>query len=108
MLPELMTNWNELSDEDQRSAGSLLNFFCGLHSLVHFAEACNISVAEAEKGFFGDSPPIFDKSFLQLKDAGSTRLIRTACKALSRGGNEKSGRFRDFSNFIDEFLRQNS
>uniref|UniRef100_A0A8W8L2R4 Uncharacterized protein n=1 Tax=Magallana gigas TaxID=29159 RepID=A0A8W8L2R4_MAGGI len=108
VLPELMTNWNELSDEDQRSASSLLNFFCGLHSLVHFAEACNISLAEAEKGFFEDSPPIFDKSFLQLKEAGTTRLIRTACKALSRGGDEKSGRFRDFSNFIDEFLRQNS
>lgn len=27
VLPELMTNWNELSDEDQRSASSLLNFF---------------------------------------------------------------------------------
>lgn len=27
VLPELMTNWNELSDEDQRSASSLLIFF---------------------------------------------------------------------------------
>lgn len=27
VLPELMTNWNELSDEEQRSASSLLNFF---------------------------------------------------------------------------------
>lgn len=47
VLPELMINWNELSN-----ASSLLNFFFflgGLHSKVHLAEACNISLAEAEE-----------------------------------------------------------
>lgn len=42
----------------------IVEFFCGLYSLVYFVEVCNIFLVEVEKGFFEDSFLIFDKLFL--------------------------------------------
>lgn len=52
VLQELYENWKDLSQEDQTKASTLLNFCCGLHSLIHFAETSNSTCREAEKLFF--------------------------------------------------------
>ena len=107
VLPELNENWNNLSNEDQTSASQLLNFFGGLHSLVHFAESANISVAKVEKKIFEGNVPTFDASYLKAKESGTARLVRTACKVFSRGGDEKDGRHKEFCIFVSDYLRQN-
>ena len=60
-----------------------------------------------EKGFYEGKPPAYDKSFTKVTESGTARLVRTACKALSRYGDEKSGKFKEFSNFLDAFLKEN-
>ncbi|XP_053405011.1 uncharacterized protein LOC128558821 [Mercenaria mercenaria] len=107
VLPELHANWNTLSEENQTAVSQLLNFFCGLHSLVHFAEVSNRAVLEVQKGFFEDLPPIYDKKFLKSSESGTLRLVRTACKALARGGDEKSGKFAEFKLYSKDFLKEN-
>ena len=74
---------------------------------MHFAEVSNRAILEAEKGFFEDQPPIHDKNFLKANESGSLRLVRTASKALSRGGDEKSGKYGDFSIYAKQFLKEN-
>jgi len=36
ILPDLVENWVLLSNEDQLAISQVMNFFCGLHSIVHF------------------------------------------------------------------------
>ena len=92
ILKETMgTNWDILSNDEQLSCSKLCNFFCGLHVLVHIADAASKSMIETEKGFFGDNLPISNKSFLKANEPGTARLIRTACKAFARGADEKNG-----------------
>ncbi|WAR12743.1 SPIN3-like protein [Mya arenaria] len=107
VLPELVENWNELSPAEQTSVSTLLNFFCGLHSLVHFAETCNASLIELKNANFNNEAPIFDKSFFKKSESGAARLIRTACKALARGADEKSGKFNDFNLYMKQVLKEN-
>jgi hypothetical protein len=42
----------EMSDVEKSSISKLNNFFCGLHVLVHIAEAASSCLIEAEKLFF--------------------------------------------------------
>ncbi len=37
LLPVVYENWDTLNDEEQKSVGTMCNFFCGLHSLVNVA-----------------------------------------------------------------------
>ena len=106
VLPELTENWDQLSHDEQTSVSTLLNSFCGLHSLVHFAETCNATVNELEKAHFDNNPPIFDKNFLKNSQSCVVRLIKTTCKALARGADEKSGKYKDFTTFVKVFLQQ--
>jgi hypothetical protein len=71
LLPDMMQNFNLLNDEEKKSVSTLLNFFCGLHALVHLAEAASSSTKAAEEGFFPTSLPIFNKSF-QTTEANQT------------------------------------
>jgi hypothetical protein len=81
LLPDIVKDYSLLTEAEQASVGTLLNFFCGLHSLVHMAEAASSSIKAAEEGFF-DSAPIFNKAF-KTAEPGATRLVRTSCKAFS-------------------------
>ena len=88
--------WDNMSLEEQLVCSRLCNFFCGLHVLVHFADAASISMKENDKGFFGENQPIHNKSFLKSNESGSARLIRTACKAFARGADEKKESMHNF------------
>lgn len=85
----------------------MLNFFCGLHSLVYFAKVSNATLIELEKANFNNDPPIFDRSFAKVSESSVVRLIRTTCKALVRGADEKSGKENDFNTFVTPFLKDN-
>lgn len=107
ILPELVENWTNLSKEVQNSISQLMNFFCGLHSLVHFAETTSKALLEVENGYFDTNTPIFDKSFRKTCESGTLRLVRTASKAFSRGADEKSGLYSDFKLYAHTFLKEN-
>ena len=83
------------------------NFFCGLHSLVHFAETSNKSLIQVEDEFFDGDSPIHDKSFAKQTESGACRLGRTACKAFARGADEKNGCHIQFVTYISDFLKEN-
>ena len=84
-----------------------MNFFCGLHSLVHFAETCAKAVCEVEKDVYPEKSPISPGSFNKDGESGTLRLIRTASKAFARGADEKSGCHLAFVTSISDFLKEN-
>ncbi|WAR27970.1 hypothetical protein MAR_013674, partial [Mya arenaria] len=90
VLPDLYVNWEQLSHENQLIASTLLNFFCGLYNLVHFAEA-------------GNKSPIRDASFSKSSESGTLRLVRTTSKALARG----QMRSVESSGTLIHFLKEN-
>lgn len=52
ILPEVKENWHELTSEEQLPMSEFKNLFCGLHSLVHFADTASVALTETKKGFF--------------------------------------------------------
>lgn len=98
----------DMSYGQQLSVSKLNNFFCGLHPLVHIAETANASLQIAEQAFLGGEPSISDHHFKSAKESGATRLIRSARKAFSCGGDEKSGVYGSFYIFVKNFLKQNN
>ncbi|XP_060592795.1 uncharacterized protein LOC132747429 [Ruditapes philippinarum] len=107
ILPDLNENWDELSPADQIAASSLLNFFCGLHGLVHFADCANKSAVSVQKGLL-EEQLIYDKSFHKQNESGASRLTRTVCKALARGADEKNGKYSEFNIYVKDFLKENN
>ena len=79
-----------------------------MHSLVRMADISATSLLKVEKELFESAQPISDPSFLKTNESGSTRLIRTACKAFARGADEKSGCHLPFITFANQFLRENN
>ena len=108
VLPELRPHFTQLSNAEQESCGRLLKFGCGLHGLVHHAEAATKSLSAFEKVVFGpEKPPILDMKFYKPTESGTFRLIRTTSNALGRGGDEKNGCYGEFKLYIQQFLRAN-
>lgn len=80
---------------ERSSISQLNNFFCGLH-------------IEAESALFDTSQTsIYDPTFCKANEPGTLRLIRTASKAFSCGGDEKSGAHGPFTTYIKSFLKAN-
>ena len=63
---------------------------------------------EAEQGFFTEKVPIFDPSFQKGDESAVARLVRTTCKAIARGADEKSGCHGPFKTFILSQLKLDS
>lgn len=89
ILPVLMEERNRLTLAEREEYENMYNFFCQLHPLVHFAEACAKGCGEAERGHFGNKPT--DDVQVSRDHSTTVRLMRTASKALARGGCDKSG-----------------
>ena len=107
VLPYTIQNYDHLDEESKKSVGTLMNFFCGMHSLVHIAEVSATSLLKVETELFEpQNPPISDPAFLKANESGCTRLIRTACKAFARGADEKSGCHLPFLIFAGQFLKE--
>lgn len=109
ILPYAIYNFHQLNNYQKESVSKLLNFFCGLHSIVHIAETCNKSLLEVEKDIFIDSSvPIHDPAFKKNNESGTARLVRTSCKAFARGADEKSGCHIQFITYIHDCLKANN
>ena len=104
-LPEVVRDWDVLADEDRNVLGRLNNFFCGLHSLVHMADIAEKALREVEQTNFNGNVPIFNKRF-DKAESGTTRLIRTSCKAFAYQGDPKMGCHGPFMTFIKDYLTE--
>lgn len=107
VVPMLKGLEGELNGEENMVLIRLNNFFCGLHSLVHFAEVTDKSGAAAEHAHYGGlEVPILNPQYRQAGESGAARTVRTVCKAFSRGGDEKSGVFGKAISFLKPILKE--
>ena len=69
-----------------------------MHLIVGIADVAASTLEQWESAHFEGNPP-FQSKFSRKSESGTVRLIRTACKALSKHGNEQCGRWRQWSFF---------
>ncbi|KAK6196440.1 hypothetical protein SNE40_001665 [Patella caerulea] len=103
ILPLIYSNWESLTESEQDSYSSMNNFYCGLHLLVNMAETAQKMLLTVEKEEL-EKPGISESGetskFVSAGESVSVRMIRTITKCLARGGDEKSGCYKDFKSFI--------
>ena len=79
----VVKEYDSMSAEEKGPLDNMYNFFCGLHSLVHIAEASSKALVQAEMRLFDGDVPRPSSSFLQSRNSsepGVCRLVRTAAK----------------------------
>ena len=100
ILPNVVSNWDALSVQEQGELASLNNFFCGMHVIVGMADTASSTLHQWETSHFGHcsggsqlgpGPVLVRKS-----ESGTVRLIRTVCKH----GSEQSGVYQPFTNYL--------
>ena len=102
-LPLYHEGWDRFSNAAKSKLIEMNNFFCGLHLLVSMAETIGESFKQFEEiqfdgKKFGASCAAGVKVF--GSDSGTIRLVRTACKALAKGADEKSGCHRAWNTYL--------
>ena len=99
VLPELVRSWDQMTTDEQTSMATMNNFFCGMHLIVGIADVAAATLVQWESAHFEQNPPVQSK-FSCKSESGTVRLIRTACKALSKHCNEQCGVYQAFSSFL--------
>lgn len=51
VLPQVVDNWDALTEEQQKPISAMNNFFCGLHLLVGMADVAEESLKKFERNF---------------------------------------------------------
>ena len=87
ILPSVVNNWNSLSNDEQSTMSQMNNFYCGMHLVVNMAERTSESLKLVERNFDSQAT----HAICTEHESGTVRLIRTACKAFEKRGDEKSG-----------------
>ena len=96
ILPEVVENWKDLTEDEKAPLERLRNFYCGLHTYVQVAQVAGSTLLELENK---NPIEITGPQIVNATEPGTVRLIRTAAKAFARGGDEKSGVYGDFMDF---------
>ena len=74
-------------------------FFCKVHPLITFAEESNKALLWFESAVMeGKSKYALPSS----GESGTVRLIRTACQAFQKRGNQQAGQLEDFKPYLGE------
>ncbi|XP_070177757.1 uncharacterized protein, partial [Littorina saxatilis] len=106
ILPQVYSNWDQLSTAEHGALTRVNNFYCGLHILVNFAEVVDKIVAKYESDSkeqkVGAEAHPETCSTCKNNESGAIRLVRTACKCFVRGADETSGCYGDFRTFLRE------
>lgn len=87
ILPNVTKNWDDLTENERQSMSEMHNFYCGMHLVVNMAEHASESFKLIERNYSDNSKFAFHSD----NESGTLRLIRTACKALEKRGDEKNG-----------------
>ena len=106
ILPDVISGWDSLSDEEKEQCAKMNNFFCSLHLLVGMADTCSETLNKFNELNVDDTEDEgSDKDedgSIQSKGNGAIDLCRLASKALSRGGDEKSGCYADWKSYVTD------
>ena len=70
-----------------------------MHVLVGMADAASATLCQWESTHF-EGAPVQTCALKRKSESGIVRLIRTACKALSKHGSEQSGVYLPFTSFL--------
>lgn len=87
ILPNVTENWGDLTDTERQSLSQMHNFYCGMHLVVNMAEHASETLKLIERNYEDTSKFAFNTD----NESGTLRLIRTACKAFERRGDERNG-----------------
>ena len=102
LLPDVVSGWSDLSDEEKASMMGMNNFFCGFHYIVGLADQAASSLKVWEAEHFGNQsygatelPNVY-----QTDESRVTRLVRTATKCFEKHGDEAAGCVASFHDFL--------
>ena len=100
VLPDVIDEWYNMTDGEKEKMRKMNSLFCGLHYVVGLAEQAEGALKVIDKllyddRLFGSLSP--GGSGFNNGESGTSRLIRTLCKAVEEHGCEKSGRMVEFS-----------
>ena len=98
ILPDVVLSWPDLSPEEQQQVSSLNNFFCGLHMIVGMADTAASVLCQWEATTLVSATG--SGVIVRKSESGTVRLVRTACKALSKHGSEQCGVYQPFTSFL--------
>ena len=94
ILPSVVHNWDNISTQEQQSMAQMFHFFCGMHLVVNMAKHVSESLRLFEQAHLDDTQ--------NNSGSGTVRLIRTACKAFEKRGDEKSGYPLQFNTYLNQ------
>ena len=100
VLPDVMDEWSNMSDEEKDKMRKMNSLFCGLHYVVGLAEQAEGALKVFDKLLYDDrlvgslAP---GGCGFNNGESGTSRLIRTLCKAVEEHGCEKSGKMVEFA-----------
>ena len=83
ILPAVVTNWDQLQENEKLSMTQMHNFYCGMHLVVNMAEHTSEALKLIERNYDSHSTHVFTNE----SEPGTIRLIRTVCKAFQRRGD---------------------
>ena len=99
LLPLVYEHWDTLAPEIQEEMSTLFSFFCKMHIFVNMASEADKCLSQFEKQIVLDGRNPYAFSW---NESGASRLIRTASKALSSHGCEKSEVGGHFQTYLKE------
>ena len=83
LLPDVIKNCENLSNDQQQSLGNVNDFFCGLHFLVGLADQAEACLKVWENIIFkGQNGGSLLHGGYSNGESGTLRLIRTVCKSV--------------------------
>ena len=101
-LPHVVDGWAEMTEDTKGKLLHVNYFWCGLHFLVGLSEQANKTLCLWDELLHDNQQvgaPALPGGYSKAGEAGTTRLVRTVCKALQDRGCERAGKpvqFRDF------------
>ena len=99
-LPHYYQDWDKFSPEAQTQLSKLYQFFCGLHLMVGIADTVNATIRDLETVEKNENSGT-DCEEKSLGESEVVRCVRVVCKALSRGGDAKSGKQKEWRTHCD-------
>ncbi|XP_060765350.1 uncharacterized protein LOC132873624 [Neoarius graeffei] len=106
VLATVLEGCDDLSEDAKTATAKLHMFFCGLHSLIQYAETSIAAIAECEKA--ENVPSLCSDCIIKAGEPGTLHLLRTAAKAFARGGDDQSGKYFEFNDFCVDFFTEHN
>ena len=103
LLPKVVEGYDELAEGEKMKYSNMNNFWCGLHFIVGLSEQANKTLAQYEdlisKGEKLGAVAL-PGGYSKAGESGTSRLVRTVCKAIQERGCERTGKPVEYQDFM--------